>query len=92
MESKMINRIEIVKAMDLIARCINDEEILDQWLTFGVADEDINEETTDEYIADMYCGEPECMKALLDTFLSVMSNARRVGGLFIDEEVYGGNM
>lgn len=91
MESKMKNRVEIVKAMDLIARCINDEETLEQWLSLGVADEDINEETTDEYIADTYC-EPGWMKELLDTFLSVMSKARKFGGLYIDKEVYGGEM
>ena len=89
MESKWINRIEFVKAMDMIARSVNDEEILEQWLTFGVADEDINEDTPDEYIADMYC-EPDCMKSLLDTFLSVMTKARKSGGLFVDLEVCGG--
>lgn len=49
-------RIEMVRAMETIARNLNDETDFEYWISYGVADGDINEETKDEdleyYIED----------------------------------------
>jgi hypothetical protein len=36
-------RVELVRAMELIARAVNDEDVFMTWLISGVADGDINE-------------------------------------------------
>ena len=41
-----IKRGETVLAMEHMARCINDEDIFWSWLSVGVADGDITEDTT----------------------------------------------
>ena len=83
-----VERIKMVKAMEFIARQINDEEIFDNWLSLGVADGDIiygdlsvNSEDAD-YL-DYYM-EDDNFKDLMDRFLRVMSAARKSGGLFTD--------
>ena len=45
---KLAERAKVVRAMDLLCRCINDEEVFMPWLMVGVADGDITKETTDE--------------------------------------------
>lgn len=80
-------RIEIVRAMETIARAVNDEEVFDHWLICGVADGDIEENTSDEeleyYISDKAFAE------LMETFLTVMKNAKKSGGLYVDGIVSG---
>ena len=75
-------RYEMVRAMETIARTVNDEDVFEGWLMCGVADGDIDETTTDEeleyYIDDKHFAE------LMDTFLRVMSRAKRSGGLYCD--------
>lgn len=41
-------RIEMVRAMETIVRNLNDESQIEYWLIYGVADGDINEQTTDK--------------------------------------------
>lgn len=36
-----IERIKMIKAMEFISRCINNEEAFERWLVGGVADGDI---------------------------------------------------
>lgn len=75
-------RIELVKAMEMLARAVNDERFILTWFTLGVADGDImgNSVTDDiEYYTD-----DETFAELMDTFLYVMENARRSGGLYFD--------
>lgn len=75
-------RIEMVKAMEKLARAINDESVFETWLQIGVADGDItgNSETDDiEYYTD-----DETFADLMDTFLLIMENARKSGGLYYD--------
>lgn len=79
--ANMNGRVELVRAMDYIARSVNNEDFIDQWLTFGVADGDGTQD--DEYLSDMYCDD-ECLKSLMDTFLSIMTKARKDGGLYCD--------
>lgn len=73
-------RAEMVRAMETIARSINDEMIFDLWLTGGVADGDIDNETTDEDL-EYYC-EDETFADLMDLFVRLMVGARKSGGLY----------
>lgn len=83
-----IERIKMIKAMEFVARQINDEEVLEGWLVNGVADGDIeygdisvmsdNEETLDYYMENTHFAD------LMDTFLWVMAKAKKSGGLYTD--------
>lgn len=88
----VIDRIEMVKAMEFIARNLNDEEILYDWLTVGVADGDIkygdlsiNRDDMEEL--DCYVRDDDDFAELMDTFLRIMSQARKSGGLYCDRVV-----
>lgn len=83
-----IERIKMVKAMEFIARQINDELIFDRWLTGGVADGDIEygdmwPRTGDEEMLDYYL-EDDNFKDLMQTFLRCMASAKKSGGLYCD--------
>lgn len=76
-------RCKAVRAVDFLARSMNNEDILyGKWLMGGVADGDITDETTDEdlewYIEDMNFSE------LMACFLRCMKAANEDGGLYID--------
>lgn len=75
-------RIELIKAMELIARTVNDESVFMTWLANGVADGDINDDTDDEEL-DWYT-EDERYASLMNTFLDLMSEAKNSGGLYSD--------
>lgn len=75
-------RIEIVKAMDLLCRQINDEEVFMGWLTYGVADGDV--EIGDDERLECYVDDDERFAELLGLFLSMMSRAKKSGGLYAD--------
>ena len=84
-------RIKLVKAMEFIARQVNDEEVFEGWLINGVADGDIEygslEVTEDDKeILDYYIDD-EDFADLMDLFLMVMSRARKSGGLYCDNIV-----
>ena len=79
-------RVKVVKAMEYIARQINDESVFSHWLMTGVADGDIaygdlNEDEPGE--AEYYIGD-ESFRDLMDEFLYCMKMAWRVGGLYCD--------
>lgn len=80
-------RVKMVKAMELIARQINDEDIFYGWLSVGVADGDIQYgdlSTEDQdYCAGWYA-EDAHFADLMQRFLDVMSGARKSGGLYCD--------
>ena len=82
-----IERVKMVKAMEYIARQVNDELVSETWLTLGVADGDldygdlatgIDNDIAEDYITD------DCFSELMETFLIVMSRARKSGGLYCD--------
>lgn len=75
-------RCEIIRAMELIARTVNDEEVFESWLIDGVADGDIDEDTTDEDLD--YYTEDETFADLMDSFLYLMRGAYKSGGLYAD--------
>ena len=79
----MKNRSQVVRAMDIMVSCINDEDIIEPWLMGGVADGDIKPDTTDEEIEGMgYCDDAT-FHSLLSLFLKLMYRARK-DGLFAD--------
>ena len=75
-------RVSVVRAMEIIARSVNDEEVFEGWLMCGVADGDIDDDTTDEELE--YYIEDDNFAELMGTFLRVMSRAKRSGGLYSD--------
>ena len=81
-------RIKMVKAMEFIARQINDEGVFEGWLIGGVADGDIKYgdlEVRDEDQEDLTVYiEDESFADLMHTFLHLMKNASRSGGLCCD--------
>lgn len=78
----LAERAEVVRAMETIARCVNDEDVFMYWLSMGVADGDIDKETTDEDV-EYYC-EDESFKELMTVFLKLMRRAGESGGLYAD--------
>ena len=75
-------RTEVVRAMDTMARCINDEMVFEGWLMCGVADGDIDATTEDEELE--YYIDDETFAELMGTFLNVMTRAKKSGGLYVD--------
>lgn len=83
-----IERIKCVKAMEFLARQINDEEVFEEWLVDGVADGDVDTgdldvKSGDEELLDYYI-EDEHFADLMDTFAHVIARARKSGGLYCD--------
>lgn len=78
-------RCDLVRAMDLIARSVNNEDFIEEWLIRGVADGDIRKGTKDDEL-DYYI-EDVTFADLMDTFLHVMKNAQRDGGLYYDRVI-----
>lgn len=84
-----IERIKMVKAMDFIARHINDEElIVNDWFANGVGDGDIeggdlSVKDTDADDLDYYL-EDENFADTMEVFLRVMRYAKKYGGLYCD--------
>ena len=75
-------RAKMVRAMELIVRSINDESIFDAWLSIGVADGDITEDTIDEDL-EYYC-EDDNFADLMYLFLRLITAAKKSGGLYYD--------
>ena len=82
MRKNALERVEMVKAMDTIIRNLNDEEQIDYWLRYGVADHD--EELTEED-AYLYADDDDNFKELMRTFQVIIANdARHNGGFYVD--------
>ncbi len=80
-------RVKLLRAMETIARCVNDEDIFELWLAEGIPDGEIKENTTDEEI-EWLAESEETMTDIMDTFVKLMKNAYRSGGLCLfDGEV-----
>ena len=76
-------RIQMVRAMETLARAINDEDVFMSWLSAGVADGDIDENTKDEEL-DYYVDDDETFAELMGEFLWCMKKAHKSGGLYVD--------
>lgn len=85
---KKIERIKMVKAMEFIARQVNDENEFETWLYSGVADGDIRlgdldvSDEDEEYLS--FYLDDENLAQLMSTFLCVMKGAAKSGGLYLD--------
>lgn len=88
-KKNMEERIKMVKAMEYIARQINDENIFGSWLTVGVADGDIEygDLTNDPGEAEFYAGDNDTFAELMGTFLKCMARAKKSGGLYCNSVV-----
>lgn len=75
-------RVKMVRAMELLARAVNDEDVFMMWLNCGVADGDIKPDTADDELE--WYTEDERFADLMDTFLELMSRANQSGGLYAD--------
>lgn len=77
-------RIKAVKAMEFLARQINNENIFETWLSMGPADGDIEYgDLTSDISEDLeYFIEDNEFRDLMKTFLNVMSRAKDNGGLY----------
>ena len=81
-------RVLMVKAMEFIARQINDENIFEAWLIGGVADGDIGyrdhgyNDLDAENLA--YYIDDENFRDLMGLFLRCMKRAYKSGGLYCD--------
>ena len=78
-------RAKVVRAMETIARCVNDEEVFYRWLLCGIADGDIDDDTTDEDL-EYYC-EDKTFADIMERFLDLMTAAKKSGGLYEDRIV-----
>ena len=85
-----VERIKMVKAMEFIARQVNNEYVLENWLMNGVADGDIDYGNLSVEVDDMdsleYYLEDEPFAELMETFLCVMKSAKK-GGLYCDKVI-----
>jgi hypothetical protein len=83
-----IERAKLVKAMEFIARQVNDEEVFDGWLMNGVADGDIESgdlEATNEDAENLeYYIRDKDFADIMAVFLRVMARAQKSGGLYCD--------
>lgn len=75
-------RYAIIRAMDMLARQTNNETALEMWFEQGISDGDIDAETPDEILNDYISNEK--FADVLDTFLCVMSESYKQGGLSVD--------
>lgn len=75
-------RAKMVRAMEYVARTVNDEDVFESWLINGVADGDIYGTETDEEL-EFYC-EDINFADLMERFLDLMTAAKKSGGLYAD--------
>ena len=72
-------RLELLRAIDLIARSCNNEDHIDYWLTNGIADGDADSDKE----LDFYTNDDNFAE-VMDAFLETMHLARENGGLYCD--------
>lgn len=84
-----MNRTELtrlIKAMEFVARQINDEGVFERWLMLGIADGDIRygdlivDSESEEELE--YYTEDDNFAEMMSEFLRVMVGAYRSGGLY----------
>ena len=75
--NQMMERALMVKSMEMVVRHVSDENIFDYWLENGVADGDIDENTSLQEITELgYCDD-ETFQSLLHAFAVVMKAATK---------------
>lgn len=83
-----VERLKLVKAMEYVARQVNDELVFAGWHILGVADEDIKYGDLGVSCDDMdelsYYIQDDNFRELMSLFVTVMVKARKSGGLYCD--------
>lgn len=79
----MKERCDLVRAMEMLARAVNDELVFEEWLINGVADGDIEKGTEDDEL-DYNVNDDAVFADLMNTFLHIMKRAYKSGGLYVD--------
>lgn len=84
----MEERIKMIKAMEYIARQLNDEILLSAWLMYGVADGDIpygdfSVEESDYEEMEFLISDDD-FSEIMGLFLRIMADAKNEGGLYCD--------
>lgn len=81
-----LERLKLVKAMEYIMRQLNHEGIFEEWLTYGIADGDIEygdlTVTNDDLETLGYYINKDVFESLMDEFVHKIRLASRNGGLF----------
>ena len=79
-------RIKMVKAMEYIARQINDEDVFEGWLVSGVIDGDIDygDLTAEDDGIIAYYTKDDNFAYLMSVFLRCMKKVCKSGGLYCD--------
>lgn len=80
-------RIQAIRAMDFLARSINNENILEAWLANGIPDGEITDDTKDEELEWLI--DDESLDEITEKFCACMARAKFNGGLFIDGVTVG---
>lgn len=75
-------RLKVLRAMEILARSVNDETVFEEWLIDGIADGDIDGSEDDEDLE--YYLDDSTFSTLMETFLHVMARAKKSGGLYVD--------
>lgn len=71
----MKERYEMIRAMETIIRNLNDERYIDKWLSLGIADGDITEDSTDEDLE--WYADTRNFSELMNLFCEIMKNATK---------------
>jgi len=87
-EKELRERMMAVKAMEFMARQVNDKQVFNIWLMGGVADGDINYgdlticDNVEEDPAYEYASDPDTFSYLMGCFLRTMKASYKNGGLW----------
>lgn len=65
-------RKQLILAMETVVRAINEEDVVDGWLMCGVADGDLNKDSTWEDVDDMYVEKDERFADIMSCFVRTM--------------------
>lgn len=74
---KLKERIDMIRAMEIVCKNINDEEIMMRWRIDGVADGDIKDTTKDVDLK--YYAKDDVFGGLLTTFAEIMKEVCKDG-------------
>lgn len=84
-----VKRIKMVKAMDYVARNINDVDVVEEWQVGGVESGDIKFGDLDVGVGDadylMEYIEDEKFRLIMREFIYVIWRAANTGGLYCDD-------
>ena len=84
-------RKQLILAMETVVRSINEEGISDGWLMCGVADGDLNDDSTWEDVDDFYVEDDENFADIMSCFVRTMRRMVDSDEEFDEEDRKKGN-